>query len=263
MERPEIAVENYKEVYNYYRQFEQPARVLKLVYAAFNGILHPRVNLADGAQDDLDLIKRETVPHFYIFNHLSRFDYFIFASTLHQIAPDDIGTIRTMGADFNFRWPQHRQLKEGRTLQMGAGPITDFTGGIPVFRSMEYPDVDLRPVQEELFNCIRDGLATGQKAAAAPEGKINYDNPATLLRFRSGVAEVIHRTTELLDREAGITPIGFCYKRDLAVRRNKGKNASVHIGRTLFVPPGMEVPTITERARTDLQHAVTTAHELY
>ncbi len=263
MERPEITVENYQEVYDYYRQCEQPARILKLAYAAFNGILHPRVDLAEGTQDDLDRIKDETIPHFCIFNHLSKFDYFIFASTLYQIAPDDIGTIRTMGADFNFRWPQRRQLKEKRTFQLGAGRITDYTGGIPVFRSLEYPDVDLHPVQEELFNCIRDSLAAGQKAAAAPEGKINYDNPTTLMKFRSGVAEVVHRTTKLLDREAGITPIGFCYKRDPTVRRNKGKNASVHIGRTLFVPPGMEVPEITEQARDNLQHAATTAYERY
>lgn len=258
MKRPQVTLENYKEVYDYYRQYEQPSKALKLAYGAFNSMLHPRVTLAEGAQDDLDRIKEESVPHFYIFNHLSRFDYPIFASTLHQVSPDDIGTIRTMGADFNFRWPGFRP-----NFQLGGGSLLDLIGAIPVFRSIDYPEADLHPVQEELFNCVRDCLAAGKKAAAAPEGKLNKtDDPVTLIRFRSGVAEVISRTTELLDREAAITPYGFCYKKDPA-ERNKVKNVSVYVGRSLFIPPGMEVPDITEHARAGLQHTAIKAYELY
>lgn len=258
MERPEITVENYKQVYDYYRTVEQPGRVLKLAYAALNGILRPRVDLADGAQADLDRIRDESIPHFYIFNHLSKLDYPIFASTLYQISREDIGHIRTMGADFNFRRPHFRP-----SFQFGMGSVSDYIGAIPVFRSVDYPDTDLRPVQEELFHCVRDTLAMGQKAAAAPEGTINRtDDPVKLLKFHSGVAEVIFRTTALLDREAGITPMGFCYKLD-PEKRNKARKVSVHVGRSLFVPPGMPVSEITERARADLQHAAIVARELY
>jgi 1-acyl-sn-glycerol-3-phosphate acyltransferase len=258
MERPAITVDNHQAVYDYFSQNELPTGALKIAHSVINRIFDPRVTMAPGAQSDLERIRDEQIPHIYIFNHLSRFDWFIFASTLHQIAPSDVGNVRTMGADFNFHL-----LKTKGKFWVGGGTLNDHIGGIPVFRSIDYPKRDLTPVQENLFNCVVRNLERGQAAAAAPEGKINEtDDPATLLPFRSGIIEIGQRAANSMGREVAYTPLGTWFGQDRH-KKPKIKNVSVYTGRSLFVPPGSGKIAVTDHARNSLQFAVTIARELY
>lgn len=256
--RPPITVDNYQQVYEYFEDYDNDGKVLGFAYGAINKLLHPRISENPQARPDAEHIAATNTPHIYIFNHLSKWDYFLFASYLHQKAPSDIGNIRTMGADFNFRGPK---ITAG---EVQVGPLVDYIGGIPVFRSQDYPERDLRPVQEELFNCVARSLVKGHKVAAAPEGKIYVtDNPIQLLKFRSGVAEVAMRAAHILDSEVAITPMGFCYKRDVRQAKNKGKNARIYVEQSVYATPDMTVPQITDMAREKLQQAAAIAYGLY
>lgn len=257
-QRPPITVDNYQQVYEYFEDYCNDGKVLSFAYSAINKILHPRISENPQARLDAEHITANNTPHIYIFNHLSKWDYFLFASYLHQKAPGDIGNIRTMGADFNFRGPKIS------ASEIQVGPLVDYIGAVPVFRSQDYPSVDLHPVQEELFNCVARSLVKGHKVAAAPEGKINVtENPMQLLKFRSGIAEVAMRASHMLDSEVAITPIGFCYKRDIHQLKNKGKNARIYVEQSVYATPDMTVPQITEAAREKLQQAAAVAYGLY
>jgi 1-acyl-sn-glycerol-3-phosphate acyltransferase len=255
MKRPKIAVENYREVYNYFRQYDPQARPLQLAYAALNGIFRPRVTFADRAQDDLVRINETQTPHIYYFNHLTNYDGFVINAALHQIAPDDIGNIRTLAADFNFR--QLGPLPIPIPL-----PVMEAFGLAPVFRHMDYPDVeDMTAVHDESFNYFRDLLVKGEKIAGAQEGETNKtDDPTTLLRTRSGLGIIAYRTAELLDRPVAMTPIAMSYGRHRRAMTNPFKT-SIYVGRSLFFPPGTR--SINFHSRTALQYADTMAHELY
>lgn len=257
-ERPEITLDNYSDVYEYYKDYDNDGKILGFAYHAFNKILRPRVSFAPGAKEDLDQINTESKPHIYIFNHLSKWDYFIFAATLDQIAPEDIGNIRTMGADFNFRGPKITPS------QIQAGPLVDYIGGIPVFRRMDYPDAELHDVQDKLFDCVAHSIISGKKAAAAPEGKINVTNdPTKLLKVHSGVGEVATRAARTLGSDVAITPIGLCYKREKHLTRNKARKTKVFVEKSVLITPEMTANQATELYAESLQRAAMIAYGLY
>lgn len=257
MKRPKVVLENYEQVYDYYEQCQPAILPQKLAYAAISAVLRPRIMYMNGAIDDLDQINSEHLPQIYTFNHLSKFDQLIVGSTLHQIAPDDIGNIRTLGADFNFRWVSIQPNK-----WLSIPPLIDGMGGIPVYRGINYPDANLRPVHDRMFNCAVNALATGQKIEASYEGEVNKNDPTRLRKFRSGISHIACRAAELLDRDIAITPLAFSYAPQKR-RFTNPFNTSVCIGRSLFVQPGSNPDTITRQAQSYLQYPVTLAHELY
>jgi hypothetical protein len=270
MERPEITLDNYEEVYEYYPQIELAKKTAKLLYGAIDGIFSPRVLYADQAQDDIDTINENNIPQIFAFNHVIGADGFISPASLHQIAPEAVGNIRILGADFNFReW---------------YGPLFDNMGGIPLYRRQDYSGPEnaekLRLAKKAMLVCIRKCLVAGQKVAIAPEGEPNYINRAKLRELRSGVGDIAYETAQFTESPVAITPfaisvcaldecmVGASRQRSRGLKESLRQVAEAHkaricVGRSIYVQPDMDVPEIMGHVGDHLQDAVTIAHELY
>lgn len=249
MKPRDINPENYIEVYEYFKEIQPNEGVIKLGYGAFNAVFRPKIFYAAGAREKLNTIQESNSPRIYTFNHLSNYDALISGAILTHIAPDDVGKIRTYGADFNFRaW--YRKLAE---LQ----------GGIPVFRRQDYQDIDLHDVHDALFDTGRDILASGTPMTVLPEGKINTNHDTTrLLKVHSGVGELACRTANLTDAPIHIVTTGMSYGETRTKVRNPF-HVSSYTNEPITVEPGDMPGEVTDRVRDSLQHATTSAVQLY
>ena len=117
-QRPPITVDNYQQVYEYFEDYSNDGKVLSFAYSAINEILHPRMAKPTGGLD-AEHIATNNTPHIYIFNHLSKWDYFVRQLSAPK-TPGDIGNIRTMEAPTAFRGPQNIGQSE-----IQVGPLVD------------------------------------------------------------------------------------------------------------------------------------------
>ncbi len=257
MQEPRIALDNYKEVYDYFRDVQLPTGKLKKGYSFLNAIFEPRVSYADDASQDLVQINENEYPHIYAFNHRSNWDSVVIPSILHQIAPQDVGNLRGM-----------TNSKALSLLRFIAEPM----GSIPVFIKGHYRDqpelLNMLPdAQNEMFDtfaCTETELR--QKIYGCPEGEYNKHGPAdSLTTVRRGMAEIACRIAQTKSPVA-ITPTAFAYgTRNWKYARclKYPFNTSAYVERSILVEPDMSSAQVTELLRTRLLCAVQNAVALY
>jgi len=126
MGNPEVSLDNYEAVYEYYRSHQQNRFVAKLAYAALALKYRPRVRYAPGAEAALKTLLERKTQLVVAVNHLTESDQFTLAATawrtpLRRV----IGRTRVLAKDELFVDPSQRKK-------------IDMMGSIPVFRSKNY-----------------------------------------------------------------------------------------------------------------------------
>ncbi len=259
MKMPELTIENYEKVYEYFRDFKPSQKIARRWFTFTSIVFKSRVQYAEEARKDLDLVREKDYHHIYAFNHQDDWDGYVFFSVIHQIMPQDEGRIRAMATSLCFESPLP-QIFRG-------------VGFIPVYlrayyaksrKHRNHPErLALVPAATKaLLDCCTYIMTDHrQKIIICPEGTYNKGAPDTLLPIRNGAAEIAHRVAKL-DGSVAITAIAVAYgkKRHRVVYP---RNASAYVNRPIFVEPGMTVDEITELIRKRLQSSVEHAVKLY
>ena len=259
MQMPKVTIENYKQVYDYFCDFQQSTKFIKRWYAFTQFAFRPRLHYATGSHKDLDLIRDKDYRHIYAFNHQDNWDGYVFFSVIGTIAPHDVGRIRAMATSACFETPFPKAFRN--------------TGYIPVFlkshhaqsrKHSKHPErLALVPTATKAaFECFTSVMLNHhQNIFICPEGTYNKGAPNTLLPLRSGTAEIAHRVAQI-NGPVAITAIGLAYgkKRQRFVNP---RGASVYVNRSIFIRPEMTVDEITELLQKRLQSSVERAVELY
>ncbi|AOW93192.1 acyltransferase [Rhodococcus sp. WMMA185] len=250
MGRPEVSLENYGDVYEFYRDHQQNRVLAKLAYAALYAKYRPRVRYADGAEARLvELLNLGTVL-IIAANHISHSDQYTLAATawkspLRRV----IGRTRVLAKDELFVDPDLRKK-------------LDMMGSIPVFRSKNH---GLRAVADAgrlMMDISADRLSRGDCLAIFPEGTCNEEDQTTLQSINSGIGHIVKRAGE-----RGVSPvllsIGISYGPDAHGPDTENvKSASVYVGQ-----PVSDLPTkpidIAHAVQEDLQNVVDRAVALY
>lgn len=247
MKRPEVKLDNYEAVYDFYREHQQNKAAAKLAYLALNKIFTPRVSFANGAEEQLRDIVESDTSLIIATNHLTYKDQYTVAAAASQTPlREDIGRTRVLAKDELFHGAKR--------------PFIDMMGAAPVFRSKNHDPVLTRKAGEYMTDAMARRLLAGDNIAIFPEGTCNLEDPSTLLPLHMGLGHMAVRAQEL-GANIAVLPIAFSYGDKLRGAKDTDvRNANVYVN-----SPIIEIPTtalnITESVHTGLQEAVDKVNE--
>lgn len=211
MKKPEVTLENYEQVYNYYADYQQPLAGARLGHRVMSLMFRPQVSYSPNAKDAIvDLINDSSKRTIIAVNHLTDNDQYVVASMAHREKAfrQMIGNTFIQGKEPLFHHP-NRLI---RPLLRGG---VDIMGAIPAFRKK-----DVGSEQEQLrhdatakmLDVSTYKMLRGKLMAVFPEGTRNKENPEKVQELKPGIAVVAGRVA--VHHEVGIIPIGFAYNEE-------------------------------------------------
>lgn len=248
MKKPEVTLENYEQVYDYYQQYDQPMFGAKLGHYAMGLIFKPNTEFAPGAEDAVEAALQDDKTRTVVaFNHLSDNDqYVVSAMAIKEPAfKPMVGNTFIQSKEPLFHHPN-------KILRPFLRRGVDIMGAIPAFRKKDVDDssADLRRLAtarmlETSVQKIRDG----KFMAIFPEGTRNKENPEQVQPLRPGISAVIGQTATT--HEVNIIPVGFTYEHNKHKPQMRVEMPELYsnIGESELLP----------WLQTSLQHAVDSA----
>lgn len=250
MKKPEVILENYKQVYDYYEEYQQPKAGARLGHSVMSWMFRPQVEYSQGAKEaSLDLLKDPNKRTIIAINHLSDNDQYVVASMAHreQSFRQMIGNTFVQAKEPLFHHPNKiiRPL-----LRRGV----DVMGAVPAFRKKDVTE-DQEQLRHDatarLLDISVNKLQRGMHMAIFPEGTRNKDNPDKVQELRPGVAIVAGRVATAC--EVGIIPVGFTYEGDK-------RHPKMWVGEPIL-DSDFSADTFLPFLRDSLQDAVNNARE--
>ncbi len=209
MRRPKVSIENRREVYDFYRQYDPHPLSSKLGHALMAAAYRPVVSYTDGAEDQIGKMLDEGKQFILVSNHRNAHDQCNVAAIAH-------------------RETQLRRLRGNTSIPAKAGlfgmPLlrrsVEIMGSMPVFRAKDiradYRDV---PFNDEESDALRDSgkllidasinkLSKGRHLYMFPEGT-RGERDTELGTLRRGIGEIACGASD--DADLAIIPIGLYY----------------------------------------------------
>lgn len=269
MKRPEVTLNNYQAVYDWYQQYRQPRPITKLAYAALNRMYKPNVYYAENARDEFDEFRSDGTSQIFVFNHLTnKHDQFVASAVAHQIVPEDVGRTRVLAKDELFHGVQRR--------------FVNLMGAVPTFRkkdhvtSAEAEAAGFTPIMidqllalqsetvdhanETMFSATGSIMAAGENMAVFGEGTHNKVDPTKLQKLRPGFARIALHAYNLGARVA-VTPIGMSFGQ--SIDSLNPKHAAVVVAPSIRVDAADTTDSLLENTRNLLQSAINHANTIH
>jgi len=208
MKKPEVILENYEQVYDYYEHYNQPKFGAKLGHMAMASVFKPSVEYADNALEFIeDLINDPQIHCVVAVNHLSDNDQYVVSAMAHRepVFKPLIGNTFIQSKEPLFHHPNKiiRPL-----LRRGV----DVMGAIPAFRKKDVDEskAELRRLStSKLIEISANKLRSGKSMAIFPEGTRNNIDPEVVQPLRHGIVSVVSDVA--LTDEVCVIPVGFTY----------------------------------------------------
>lgn len=211
MKKPEVTLENYEQVYDYYLDYDQPKLGAKLGHGAMALFFKPHVEYAPDAEQLVGhYLESPDIRGVVAFNHLSDKDQYVLSAMAHRepVFKSLIGNTFVQSKEPLFHHP-NKFIRP--FLRRGV----DIMGAVPAFRKK---DVDKsktelrRMATARLLDISVRKLRSGKNMAVFPEGTRNDIDPEVVQPLRTGIATVVGSVS--LTNEVGIIPVGFTYEHD-------------------------------------------------
>ena len=249
MKRPEVILNNYQAVYDWYQQYRQPRPITKLAYAALDLYYKPDLYFAEGAREEFDQFQSDGTPQIFVFNHLTnKHDQFVASAVAHLMIPEDVGRTRVLAKDELFRGAQ--------------GRFVNLMGAVPTFRKKDHA-VNIETVDranDTMLATMGTIVAAGENIAVFGEGTHNKVDPTKLQKLRPGFARIaLHAYS--LGANVAVTPIGMSFGQSLDSL--DPRKAAVVIAPSIRVEGSDTIETLVDDTRDLLQTAIdhaNTAH---
>ncbi|WP_430333885.1 lysophospholipid acyltransferase family protein [Rhodococcus sp. ACT016] len=221
MTRPEVTLDNYEDVYRFYRDHQQNRVLAKAAYATLSARFRPQVRYADGARERLRGLLASGTPLIVVANHLTERDQYTLAATAWQTPlRRAIGRTRVLAKDELFAEPGLRRR-------------VDLMGSIPVFRSKNHGLRAVADAGRRMMEISAERLARGDVLAIFPEGTCNEGDPTRLQQINSGVGHIAVKAGKL-GAPPALVSIGISY----GPNPDTGRSAEVYVG-----APVVDLPT--------------------
>lgn len=217
--RPDITAENYKEVYDYYKESRVKPHFSNFVYHASNMVFQPDVRIEDETRELIEAQMALGKGVLLTMNHPSKHDAFVGAASMYESGIAGLTDCMAFAKDSLFR---------GLTR-----PIFEYTGCVPVFRHKSYPDIDARTFAAAtgcLLDLAAKRLQGGQTVSILPEGTISRPEAVKNLELhdiKSGIARVALKAT---DEHSLIVPIAIAYRNNKRTGEMTPRHAIVTLG---------------------------------
>lgn len=246
---PEVTLENYQAVYDYYQVHQQPRFKALAAYAHLARKYAPRVNLSKQTALDIKQIRDDNGSFLISVNHpTNHSDQFVLAGTAWR-SPlrRNIGHMRVLGKDDLFIDKEQRKK-------------VDMMGSIPVFRAKDHSLRAVSDAGKRMMDVCAERLFDGDDLAVFVQGEHESEHPEQIKKINSGIAHIALRALNL-GTPLHMLSIGIAY--DRPGDHPSVEHASVYINPPFQIDAANKPATITREVRDDLQTAVTKAHELY
>lgn len=243
MKKPEVAIENFEKVYDFYATHQANRTGALLAHTLADFIYRPNITYAEGAERELQSTISSGGSLVIAFNHLTYKDHFPMAAVAWQTPlRTQIGRARALAKDELFRTPIR--------------PMLDMVGGIPAFRAKNYVNEDqVHRVTDRLVEVASDRLVNGEHIAGAPEGTCSVEHPQVLQPLHSGLGRIAVRGQEK-GANVSIVTVGLSYGENL----RGTKDTSVRHASVFMSSPITDLPKtpdkVTEVIRQSLQCSV-------
>lgn len=258
MRAPEVTINNYLEVYNYYRQRDPSPAVANLGHFIAGLLYHPKVEYQPGAKsrifEQVGEVKR---PVLIVPNHIYRSDVMHLPAILQRE-----GVFRPLRTNTVI-------VAQSPLFQGASRLLYDRLGAIPAFRKKDTAgmglDEDTRKAlhvlaKSELASVIGSKIDKGFSTAIFSEGERNLNNeesdPRKVQPLKNGIIDMINAATD--PEGLMIVTAGFAYMED-----GRGDVLRPNV----FIPSPLEVGDSTDglldRVQASLQFAVDNAYALH
>ncbi|MFC3963606.1 lysophospholipid acyltransferase family protein [Nocardia jiangsuensis] len=185
MRPPEVLLDDFDTVYDFYRDHRQNRAKALAAYAFLARRFRPRVHFADGAPEAVQALVRSGRPLLIAVNHLSRHDpYTVAAAAWRSPLRRLIGRVRVLAKDELFVDPKLRKQ-------------VDMMGAIPVFRGKDHGLRAVNAAGQRMMDCCAERLARGDHLAVFPEGTCNVVDPTRVQPVGSGIGHIAFRAQKL------------------------------------------------------------------
>ncbi|NMN95362.1 lysophospholipid acyltransferase family protein [Antrihabitans stalactiti] len=212
MEPPEVTLENYEAVYDYYLTHQQNVLRAKASYSILNLKYRPRIHYRDGAKAQLRELIKSGTPLIYAMNHLSTSDpYTLSALAAKTPLRKAIGHIRVLAKDELFVDPEQRRK-------------VDMMGGIPVFRGKNHGLRAVNAAGQRMMDICAERMKSSDHIAVFPEGTCNVEDPTKVQTVGSGIGHITSRAMKL-----GVNPAMIYIGLSYGPTQETVKNASFFI----------------------------------
>lgn len=257
LRRPEIRLDNYEEVYRYYRDHRQPA-IAELGYRAMSTFMNPTVTYEEGAEDE-------------IHDHILSGGQVVIAPN-HLLNTDQYN-IAALAASERVLHPLKRHtfvlarpdiLSKNMAQRIGV----DAMGAIPAWREKDDKDKteearQLRSAATAMLleTCVYRIVEHGDHAALFKEGTRNNGDVSRLLPFRNGGGNIVY---EARRQGANVRTLPVAQRYRVVDGKAKKRRADIRIGRLVDMPPQTrdEVPAYTARTQADVQRLLDQIYEM-
>ncbi|MFG1782317.1 lysophospholipid acyltransferase family protein [Rhodococcus oryzae] len=190
MDKPEVALDNCDEVYDFYLRHQQNRLAAKAAYGLLALKFRPRVTYADGAKEQVRALVRSDSRLVLAVNHLSQRDpYTVAAAASASALRPAIGRTRVLAKDELFLEPKRRER-------------VDLMGGIPVFRGKNHGMRAVNAAGQRMMDVCAERMRRGDDLAIFPEGTCNLEDPTRLQKVGSGIGHIMSRAVKL-----GVRPV--------------------------------------------------------
>lgn len=205
MSRPKVSVENYKAVYDFYKEHRPGRASAWMLNHALGIAFAPRVRYARGADDAIAQIFKEGGSIVIASNHVKGVDPCVIASLSAREEP-------FAGLLGNAFIPSKSPIQQVPVVRH----LVDGLGAIPVFREKDLKDGDdeearrkLRSATLGLVSTCVAKLNAGESMGVFPEGERNRTDPTKVQPLQTGIGIMVCRVTEV--PQPPLVPIGIRY----------------------------------------------------
>lgn len=251
MRPPEVLLDDFDTVYDYYRDHRQNRVKAWAAYAFLARRFRPRVYFAEGARERVRTLLRSKRPVLIAVNHLSRHDpYTVAAAAWRSPLRPLIGRVRVLAKDELFVDPKLR------------GQV-DMMGAIPVFRGKDHGIRAVNAAGQRMMDICAERMARGDHLCVFPEGTCNTVDPARVQPVGSGIGHIAFRAAKLGAAPA-LLSLGLSYGPGNGTEpsREQVKSAAFWFGNPIEELPARPAE-ISRLVREDLQHALDGAVAAY
>lgn len=201
MSRPKIELDNYAEVYSYYREHKQGPRVAKVLHTVLGLAFRGKLGFSPGAEEQLESIFIRNRGVVLAANHVKGIDPCVIAAL-----PARRKSLKPLtGTAFIPAKPS--------IFIPGVRHVVDGLGAVPVWRKKDAKTPEQHAI---LGNANRALLATcvakmdqGEHMAIFPEGTRNKIDPLKVQQLQGGIGLMVCRVSKV--EQPAIVPIGIYY----------------------------------------------------
>lgn len=250
MKKPPVKLDNYEQVYNFYRDFTPSDRATKIGFRAMSLIAKPNISYDPGAEEAAKQLINSAAKVIVAPNHVNDKDQYVVSA----LAKSQDSLRSLVGKTFA---PAKESLFQSKALRAGV----EIMGAIPVFRAIDIKTND--PYQLELQRSATDKfidtalyriMERDDNMAIFPEGTRNKVNSTEVQPLKSGIGIIVGKLST--ETTVGIIPVGLQYPEDESWRK-----PFIHVGNPMIIEDYYSQAQVIQELQPRMQNAVDEARD--